>query len=487
MQRPAACVCRADVLEPEFAVDDRAQGVLARPIRQDIEICFNLRHPAHESHHVNDPSRPLHSGGLTASGPLPPRLIKPPRGRYYCPVALPWFGFMRQATPGARLRAAAYTYIPPRCRWPSLTRLRYLVQWPLLAMLAAWRAQRCWGEDLARLAGIGRWQQWRESAALAIAHNVPPHTYYLFRLWEPDRRRLAPLFLYEFESQPLLRGINRHADTGLLKDKERFHAACITLGLPAVRNIASFGADGREQWPGQSGQLPPCDLFVKRPDGLCGAAAECWRYSAARGTWRNGPTDLSAESLLACLRAQARCGGRLLQPRLVNHPVIATLSAGALCTLRIVTFRRRGSPARYFQACLRMPHGGEPVDNFTPGGVAAAVLPTGELGPAARACVGLPFDRHPGTGAQITGTRIPHWEAARNMALAAHDALAFDGTVGWDVAVTPAGPVLVEGNPTWGTEVMQASHHAPLGATAMPAMVREFLEDPARVRRSHPA
>jgi hypothetical protein len=82
--------------------------------------------------------------------------------------------------------------------------------------------------------------------------------------------------------------------------------------------------------------------------------------------------------------------------------------------------------------------------------VAPAVdLATGELGPASDlgedASVGW-VDRHPLTGARIAGRRLEGWKEARALALAAHRAFGDRLFVGWDIALTPDGALLIEGN-----------------------------------------
>ena len=55
-------------------------------------------------------------------------------------------------------------------------------------------------------------------------------------------------------------------------------------------------------------------------------------------------------------------------------------------------------------------------------------------------------DTHPDTGAALAGLALPDWAAAKALCVTA--ACAFPGvrTQSWDVALTPAGPVLLEFN-----------------------------------------
>src|SRR6185369_12906584 len=63
--------------------------------------------------------------------------------------------------------------------------------------------------------------------------------------------------------------------------------------------------------------------------------------------------------------------------------------------------------------------------------------------------------RHPDTHAQITGTILPMWEAALSLALRAHRSFADRALVGWDIALTADGPVIVEGNGAPDLDIVQ--------------------------------
>jgi len=57
---------------------------------------------------------------------------------------------------------------------------------------------------------------------------------------------------------------------------------------------------------------------------------------------------------------------------------------------------------------------------------------------------------HPQTGVRVTGRELPDWQSCCDLATRAHvplSELGFGGIMGWDVALTPEGPVLIEGNP----------------------------------------
>lgn len=115
------------------------------------------------------------------------------------------------------------------------------------------------------------------------------------------------------------------------------------------------------------------------------------------------------------------------------------------------------------------------VDNWTQGGLSAAIdIETGRLGSAAQ----LPNDRrpvwhdsHPDTGAQILGEQVPYWAETRELVMEAARRLHFMEYIGWDIIISPTGPVILEANINTGLNVIQV--HGPLLADPR---VRRYYE-----------
>jgi len=81
--------------------------------------------------------------------------------------------------------------------------------------------------------------------------------------------------------------------------------------------------------------------------------------------------------------------------------------------------------------------------------VAEVDLESGVLSAAAQIGAGnvLRFrSDHPDSTARIEGVAVPHWEAAKALVLRLCDRLPHLDYVGWDVAITEHGPVVIEGN-----------------------------------------
>ena len=89
------------------------------------------------------------------------------------------------------------------------------------------------------------------------------------------------------------------------------------------------------------------------------------------------------------------------------------------------------------------------------------------------------FERHPVTGTHITGHRLSCWNEIVELTVRAHQEFGAFHSIGWDVAITDKGLVLIEGNHDWGTMIAQYPGPAPLGWTRLPEDVRQCFDAPA--------
>ena len=52
----------------------------------------------------------------------------------------------------------------------------------------------------------------------------------------------------------------------------------------------------------------------------------------------------------------------------------------------------------------------------------------------------------PGTDRSFAGFELPHWSGVKELAVRTAGAFPRAHAIGWDIAITESGPVLVEGN-----------------------------------------
>jgi hypothetical protein len=56
------------------------------------------------------------------------------------------------------------------------------------------------------------------------------------------------------------------------------------------------------------------------------------------------------------------------------------------------------------------------------------------------------ISRHPDTGRDVVGFRIPCWDEVRELVLRLAEVFRPQSLIHWDIGVTPSGPVVIEGN-----------------------------------------
>jgi hypothetical protein len=164
-----------------------------------------------------------------------------------------------------------------------------------------------------------------------------------------------------------------------------------------------------------------------------------------------------AAEILDSLSSNPHYHSFVVQERLRNHAELMRLSqTDSLQTARVQTLVDREKVARILNAELKIVGGNSSTDNFDYGRtgnlIALASLETGSLKPALSVTAdGLaePVFYHPKTGVRIEGFPLPLWN--ETCELVRETALKFFPlrTIGWDVALTPKGPVIVEGNTWW--------------------------------------
>lgn len=129
-----------------------------------------------------------------------------------------------------------------------------------------------------------------------------------------------------------------------------------------------------------------------------------------------------------------------------QHPQMNVLCPASVNTMRIMTYYDHGNP-RILWMGLRIGDGIHPVDNFHAHGMVVGIdQATGKLTGSAINTDNEVFTHHPTTGVQIDGFQIPCFEEAKALVLKAARKSDKILVVGWDVAISENGPVLIEGN-----------------------------------------
>ena len=148
-----------------------------------------------------------------------------------------------------------------------------------------------------------------------------------------------------------------------------------------------------------------------------------------------------------------------LEQVIKQDKTVACIYPGSINTVRIVTIVDDDNTPHIICAYFRIGNG-KYVDNFNSGGMVAPVNEeTGEVIDSAIDKQKMLYERHPATNEVIKGFIFPDWDKALEMVKKASLVVPEMRYIGWDVAFTSKGPILVEGNEYPGHDIYQLPEH----------------------------
>jgi hypothetical protein len=135
----------------------------------------------------------------------------------------------------------------------------------------------------------------------------------------------------------------------------------------------------------------------------------------------------------------------LLEQFLSQHSAMMRLNPTSVNTLRIVTYLDEAHVVHTLARVLKIGNGGE-VDNFKAGGMYTLLDEQGVVQFPAIDGDDRVFEVHPVSGTPIIGFEVPNWLAVQNLVDTIAQEVPQIRYVGWDIAVTPEGAAVIEGN-----------------------------------------
>jgi hypothetical protein len=277
-----------------------------------------------------------------------------------------------------------------------------------------------------------------------------------------------------------------NVEAPITEDKWSFYRHCAAAGIPVPRLLGVLDLHGscwsasgrlfltREEFVEVVADDLPDEFVVKPSHGYEGRGV---RSLSRRddGLVDHAGRSLGAGELWDELAADPEFDVWIVQERVRNHPDLLRLGGDAsLHTIRINTLVGPGGEPSVLFAFLKLSIGGGAHDNLLGGSAGNAIgelrLEDGRLGP-------LLMPRHdragfvrladsPATGERAEGTLLPHWPAVRRLVLEGAPRFLPTRSLGWDVALAPAGPVVIETNIRW----------APLPLPSMRRVLDRVLE-----------
>ena len=197
------------------------------------------------------------------------------------------------------------------------------------------------------------------------------------------------------------------------------------------------------------------DAFAKQFDGQLGNGAFGIKIQGSK-VYVNDELVSSTEDLIKAFTTT----NYIIQEKIIQHPELNKLCSTAVNTIRLVTLITPNEDIIAVRAGLRIGREGSCVDNCAKGGVFVGIdLNTGKLMKKGiiKPPHGMIVYQQPDNGIVFEGFEIPFFKEAIEMAKELHSKLYRVHSIGWDIAITPNGPVFIEGNSLWEVSGTQAA------------------------------
>ena len=148
----------------------------------------------------------------------------------------------------------------------------------------------------------------------------------------------------------------------------------------------------------------------------------------------------------------------ILEEWIKQHPTLSNIYPNAVNCLRIITVYN-GKETKFLTGGVTFGISTEIANGSQPSIIAPVDFKTGILNKPAATFGSKLYENHPTTNAKILGVQLPYWKEIIEMLNTAAAKVPTVGYIGWDIAITPTGPIIIEGNTTPGYKYYQIPSH----------------------------
>lgn len=253
------------------------------------------------------------------------------------------------------------------------------------------------------------------------------------------------------------------------ENKVAFEMMMRQKGVPIVPSLAVFFKGyggflkdgtlplGRCQWLEKLEPILPEYFVVKPSSGAIGVGLKFYKKQENHLKCLVSGELLMLEALLERLNGDGYYSSYMFQPRLRNASDIQLVTgSNALETLRVITLLTTVGEPQILAAYWRLSGKGSFTDNFRLGqGGSLVCIVALDKGKVIKATARAPDGHystvhyHPVTNHPLDSIQLPEWGRIREIVHQAARVLIPIRTIGWDIAMTDQGPVVIEANARW--------------------------------------
>ncbi len=290
-----------------------------------------------------------------------------------------------------------------------------------------------------------------------------------YGLFIPSITARIPILISKERSLAKLGRFNPPEYQHLTERKDEFYTICRQKRLPIpetylwTRNGRPYDADGtliegERAWRDYLSNRLPQDFIIKDKDGAYGSGFGAFNRTDNRFRSIDSGDEYDLDGLVSALSSIGKFSDIILQRRMFDDPRLAALSGRrGLQTMRINTLLDQTGHVTVLFYMIKILAGTTITDNFSMGttgnliaygdadeGILRGAVNIHECGSGMKNVM-----THPDTGIGLDGFRLPYWSEAIELVKAGQRCFPKLPTLGWDIALTENGPIIIEANARW--------------------------------------
>ncbi len=355
--------------------------------------------------------------------------------------------------------------IVPKFFWLPIT-LYSLIVW--YSFFSWYYSLRCWWANKKNtVTGKSSLIQLFDLLRLSILHGIPPRFYYHYKLYNYRTTSWFDfIYTHELPHWHCNLSLNNSTESNrLLSDKHRFSKCLAAANLQGIPTLFFLNQNtvlsNIELFQNKS-------LFLKPNEGNGAKGCMLLRYSSSKDNYALidflSGKSLAKECIAIALAIEEKLKSQafIVQENLQNHPSLQEhLDTDLLVTIRLITGRKNHE----FSAVMAVIE--IPLNNIEEGYL---ILPidcsNGLLRPLKQKERESLLPEAIRLSEKLMDFTLPYWKETCTLCCNAHEQFYDITTIGWDIAISKNGPVLIEGNVNWGVAIHQI--HGPQPALQGP-------------------
>jgi len=260
--------------------------------------------------------------------------------------------------------------------------------------------------------------------------------------------------------------------TILLRDKALFGSLCSLNNIRTPKTFASSN-DGILQWIDKPSSNTP--IFIKEKKGIAGSSLYAGNYA--------GNNYIDSDNRKIKIDTICNKNDIIIQEKIRQIKYLNNINKNAVNTLKLTTSCYKNEVKIHFGFMRFGTTKSGIMDSFGSGSILVPIdvrsgilKDIGYYKYAFNDVNNLGYTKyHPDTNQLITNIKLPLFEESCDLVKQAHKVFSNVYSIGWDVALTDKGPVIIEGNPSWDTAMGQV--------VAGSSIIEEFFKEDPRINQ----